>query len=98
MRFGEWMFDRRLLTLTNACEGYEIDLTEINSSAEMLDWIFQILDKMWADATTMHDLLLALDAVLGVQANHCSLGVERNPSGEALARGFAERLERHDET
>lgn len=72
MQWGAWVFNPKNYTLGHATEGYEIDLDEINSSAAMLDWIFQILGKKWATAKVMHDLLQALDDILGPQANYCS--------------------------
>ena len=92
MQWGNWMFDSKNLTLTHTVEGYEIDLEEIHSSAVILDWIFQILSKQWADASTMHDLLRAFDDILDPQANYCPWEEDRRADGGQLAREFAERL------
>ncbi len=72
MRWGNWVFDQKNLTLPHSSEGYEIDLEKIHSSAAILDWIFQIQSKAWADEKTMHDLLRAFDGILDPQSNYCS--------------------------
>jgi hypothetical protein len=91
-RWGDWVFDRDALVLTHEGEGYEIDLTRIRASAAILDWVFQLHHKAWADARTMNDLLAALDAVLRPQTNYCGDGSSRRKSGRNLARAYAARL------
>jgi hypothetical protein len=51
---------------------YEVDLETIRDSAAMLDWIFQVSKKSWADARVTKDLLNALDSIFHAQANLCS--------------------------
>jgi hypothetical protein len=98
MRWGNWVFDPKRLTLSHAIEGcdvdYEIDLEEIHSSAAILDWIFQILQKPWADPGTMHDLLRAFEDILEPQANYCSFEQDKRADGGALARAFAKERKR----
>src|SRR6266404_8964624 len=72
MHWGNWLFKPNNLTLTHSVEGYEIDFEEIHSSAAILDWIFQIHGKPWADARTMYDLVQAFDDILAPQVNYCS--------------------------
>jgi len=93
MKWGNWMFDSNNLALIHA-DGYTIHLNEVDSSAEILDWIFQIQQKSWADASTMHDLLSAFDAVLRPQAHYCSEGKDKRADGGKLARLYAERMAR----
>jgi len=71
--FGPWEFDSKYMTLTYVQYGYEIDLDEVNTSAEMLDWIFQIWHKDWGKASMPH-LLNAFDWLFDPQANLCSWG------------------------
>lgn len=71
--WGPWRLDAKLLTLTHI-RGYEIDLERIHSSAEMLDWIFQVLHKIWCTPETTKGLLDAFDALFDPQANLCSMG------------------------
>jgi len=92
MRWGNWVFDPNNLTLSHATEGYEIGLEEVHSSAAILDWIFQILGKQWADARTMHDLLRAIDDILRPQANYCSNEQDKRADGGKLARAYARRF------
>lgn len=80
-RFG-WRYDPHLMTLTymgpSYPSGYEIDLETCRTSAEVLDWVFQIHDKDWGDAA-LAGLLWWLRALLDPQATLCSDGVERGP-------------------
>ncbi|WP_008310422.1 hypothetical protein [Leptolyngbya sp. PCC 6406] len=91
MRWGSWNFDERQLTLTHATENYEIDLEEIHSSADILDWIFQILGKEWGDTITIYNLLVAFEEILNPQANYCSFGQDKSVDGGALAKKFIEK-------
>ena len=70
-------------------DGYTVSLKDCTSSAAILDWIFQIQQKTWADNGTMMGLLQAFEDVLHPQENFCSLGEERNGSGEQLATAYA---------
>ena len=94
-RWEEWQFDPVGLTL--ACDGYEIDLEEIASSAAILDWVFQVAAKAWATPQVIADLMAALDEVLQPQANFCPGGMERNGIGANLARAHAVRVLGHRE-
>ncbi len=92
MKWGNWVFDTTNLTLIHENENYEIDLEVINSSSEMLDWIFQIRNKEWGTPQAIYDLLLAFEEILEPQLNYCSFGNDKNASGSELAKRFAERL------
>jgi hypothetical protein len=94
MRWGNWVFNPKHLTLTHSPEDYEIDLETIHSSAAILDWIFQIQRKVWATAQTLHDLLRAFRDILDPQANYCSFEQDIRSDGGKLARQFAQCLER----
>jgi hypothetical protein len=94
MRWGNWEFDPKNLTLEHKGEGYEIDLERIHTSAAVLDWIFQIQGKSWADAKTMHDLLRAFDDILSPQANYCPGEQDQRADGGKLTREFAARAAR----
>ena len=58
---------------------YEIDLLSITTSAAALDWISQINGKIWGTPKVVGDLVRLLDAVLDLQGNYCSGGLERGP-------------------
>jgi len=88
MRWGKWTFDRENLCLAHRDEHYEIDLEEVDSSAAMLDWIFQIQSKSWADANTVHDLLRAFSDILDPQVNYCPGEQDRRPNVGKILRAF----------
>jgi hypothetical protein len=79
-QWGKWWLDVKRLCLVYQPEGrsggYEVDIEQINSSAEMLDWIFQINNKGWASAKDIADLLEAFGDIFYPQANLCSGGVD----------------------
>jgi hypothetical protein len=53
---------------------YEIDLERFGTSAQALDWLFQIRTKSWASARVLMDLLNAIHSIVDPQANLCSGG------------------------
>ena len=61
----------------NGRREYEVDLEECADSAQVLDWIFQIRGKAWADARTISDFLNALHDILHPQQNLCSGGANK---------------------
>jgi hypothetical protein len=77
-RKNEWRYERNR-SLNHRRTGYCVDLDECNSSAEVLDWIFQIFKKTWCTEKTIRDLLLQMEKHLNPQANLCSFGIERGP-------------------
>lgn len=92
-RFGVWSFKAHNLTLLHD-NGYEIDLERINSTAEMLDWIFQLNHKNLEvyGRTVVSDLVAAFDAIFSPQAKCCSNGHEKQFSGTDLASTYADQL------
>lgn len=91
MRWGKWVLDPQTLCLTHDDTGYGIDVERVGSSAAILDWIFQIQTKPWADAGSMYDLLRALADVLRPQANYCSNEQDLRADGGHLAREYISR-------
>ena len=71
-RWGEWIFDRDLMTLTNVKHDYEIDLEEISNSAQILDWLYQVFNKGWGNPLAIYHLLEAFEDLLSPQSNYCS--------------------------
>ena len=77
--WGAWRF--RLANLTLECRDragrhfYYVDLERCRTSAELLDWIFQINQKTWATPEIVKDLLDAIDDLLCPQATLCSGGM-----------------------
>ncbi len=80
MKWGPWQLNTQHLSLVHE-NGYEVSLQSCTSSAEILDWIFQIHAKSWADVPTVRGLLAAFSDILEPQANFCSGGVERGGNG-----------------
>jgi len=70
---GQLQFRRDNLTLEHEI-GYYIDLERCNSSGQLLDFIFQILNKTWMAQQDKADLLDALEDVLHPQEAICSFG------------------------
>lgn len=79
-KWGEWELNSQSNTLYFK-RTYEIDLSLINSSAAILDWIFQIKIKPWGNPEILFDLITAFDDIFNPQANFCSGG--RENIGEA---------------
>lgn len=71
-KWGPWFYDYKnhTLNVSKEYEGhlfhYDIDLSRCNNSAELLDWIFQISGKTWADADVIYYLISALDDIIGI--------------------------------
>jgi hypothetical protein len=55
--------------------GYEIDLESVNTSAQMLDWIFQVTAKTWHTDEDTAGLIAAFRDLFDPQANLCSCGM-----------------------
>jgi len=81
--WGPWKYHRTLFTLDYEPRDrhwrYQIDLEECTSSAQMLDWIFQVSNKV-ARCLSREDvghLIQALQDLLWPQANLCSFGSDK---------------------
>jgi hypothetical protein len=75
-RWGKWEFDaKRLCLVFDGAGGYEVDLEEMTTSAQMLDWIFQVSNKAWAERKDVGDLIQALEDLLHPQGTLCSGGI-----------------------
>ena len=75
---------------------YEISFSECRNSATVLDWIFQIHGKSWADEATLVGLLNAFDEVLHPQETICGQGVDKQVDGRELARDYIADPEARD--
>lgn len=89
-----WSFNSELLTLELRETAvsplmYDIDLKGINSTAEMLDWIFHLHDK---DTNISYELVDAFQTIFNPCMWCCSFGKEKKFSGTKLARAFAKRF------
>jgi hypothetical protein len=91
MKWGKWNLEKENFTL-NHKNGYEIDLEELDTSAEVLDWICQVADKEWADEKCIADLVKAFIDILDPQANLCSGGCHKTIDPTAKIREYIESL------
>ena len=84
-----WNYDPDNSVVTHLIGGstngtpYEIPLDQMPDSAAVLDWIAQVAQKTWATPLILGDLVLLLDAVLGLQDNYCG-GASRPGGPRAL--------------
>ncbi|OGM08254.1 hypothetical protein A2Z67_00955 [Candidatus Woesebacteria bacterium RBG_13_36_22] len=85
-RWGGWVYSPLFLTLTYYPTIYEIDLEEINSSAEMLDWIFKLWNKTWVQSKPkiISDLISAFQDLLAPQKNYCSFGNDKKANPKEI--------------
>ena len=77
--WGKWRFDERPRWLAydddEACLG--IDLTTIDGSARMLDWIFWLSEHDWYTREDLADLIQAFDDIFYPRANLCPGGSDQ---------------------
>lgn len=76
---GDWRFLPETRVVRHVRTSYEVDLDQARTSAELLDWVFQLHGKTWVTPTVIHDFLTIVDRLLRPQATLCSCGVERGP-------------------
>ena len=83
-KWGYWRYNPNNLalqfrkTIGNDYSYYEVDLERCNTSAEILDWIFQVKNKVWCSDTDIADLLRAFDDLMDtVQDKVCSGGIDQ---------------------
>ena len=92
-RWGKWVVDAQSLTLDYKEDGaheekYHIDLTLIDSSSQMLDWIIQVSEKQWCSREEVGNLVRALDEIFLPQQNLCSGGGDKRLADvEGFLRG-----------
>lgn len=69
-KWGYWEYNPNNLTLQfsktigDDYSEYEIDLEQCNTSAAVLDWIFQVKSKYWCSDRDIADLLRAFDDLM----------------------------------
>lgn len=74
-------------------DGYEVDLEECLTSAQVLDWIMQVAQKTWATDSIVAALIRGLDEVLNPQAFLCSFGRSQTLT-KAKVRGLVKHAAR----
>ena len=77
--WGSWRYNAKTLEIEYYEEEgkykYGVDLQRCNSSAEVLDWIFQVNDKMWCGYECTGHLVQAIRDLL--KRDFCSGGQDR---------------------
>jgi hypothetical protein len=77
-----WRWDRERASLRKLRQNdvfYTVPLFDMQTSADMLDWIFQLRQKTWVSDAEMGAIVFALDELLQPQAHLCTSGKERGP-------------------
>ena len=77
-----WFWDRERASLRKQRDNdtiYSVPLTDMTTSANALDWIFQLRQKTWVSDAEIGAIIYALDELLQPQACLCSNGIEHGP-------------------
>jgi hypothetical protein len=95
MQWGNWTLKPDTYELDYKADdgpGYDVPLDEITSSAAALDWVYQMHTKTWMTPRGIHDMLTAIDDVIGGQGNLCSGGSDHRVNAKALVDGYVARM------
>lgn len=78
--WGKWRFDEKTggLEYEDSESSLRIDLTVIDSSARMLDWVFWMNDHDWYTRQDLADLIQAFDDIFYPRANLCPNGCDQH--------------------
>ena len=93
-QWGNWVLNSKNLTLDyQFSDGgiYDLDIGRCNDSAKILDWIFQVNSKKWANEKIVYDLLDAIYDILNPQGNFCSSGVNKKCDAEQLVLDYIKK-------
>ena len=82
---NEWVYRRDNNTLEHRTGVYYVDLDRCESSAAVLDWLFQIFNKTWCTPKTIFDFMTHLQERIRPQARLCSFGMSRPGTKEATS-------------
>lgn len=86
MRWGNWELRVEIMCIEHSVNGYQISLDECLTSAQVLDWIFQMRAKTWVTPEEMANLLDAFDDVFKPQSKLCSAGRNKFLTEEEMHR------------
>ncbi len=70
--WGPWRLNRTTAELVS--DRYSVDLERCLTCADVLDWIFQVSNKVWATPAVVAGLISAINDVLHPQSTLCSFG------------------------
>ena len=89
-QWGSWRFEKSNWTLRHP--KYEIDLARMDTTGDMLDWIFQVSMKSWATREDVGYLIEALNDIFNPQSTLCSGGSNGSiNSVEYLKKKYAQK-------
>jgi hypothetical protein len=91
MKWGDWTLNpntRQLVYDDGNVPSYEVNIDDMSSSARTLDWIYQLHGKTWMTPKGIHDLLTAIEDIIGVQGNLCSGGVDHVVNAKAFVDDY----------
>ena len=95
-RWGNWEYDAKNFVLeyveNDGSHGYQVGLDDMTTSAQMLDWIFQVCVKTWVTQKDKGDLIDALQDLLHPQGTLCSGGQGKTLDATKLLMGYAEQV------
>ena len=80
---SRWSWNARTRLLEHEQRDYYVDFNRMNSSAQCLDWVFQLFNKTWTDAQDMYELLQAIQYYIQPQSSLCSGGIEMNLTAQS---------------
>jgi len=77
-KFGNWEFRPSSLVLKHVPNGYEIDLEQMTTSAQTLDWIMQVGMKTWCSGEDTKQMIVALQCLIKPQMSLCPGGAAKS--------------------
>lgn len=82
-RWGQWRFDEQsgALEYEDGNTRVRIDLSAIDGSARVLDWIFWLSGHDWYTRHDLADLIQAFDEIFYPRANLCPNGCDQHMDG-----------------
>ncbi|MGC3023341.1 hypothetical protein [Brevibacterium sp. FAM 24630] len=84
--WGNWELRVEIMCIEHSVNGYQISLDECLTSAQVLDWVFQMRAKTWVTSEEMANLLDAFDDVFEPQSRLCSVGRNKSLTKEEMHR------------
>lgn len=83
-KWGNWVLDDIEQKLLHVKSRYEIDLQGIQDDADMVDWIFEVVNKNWSNRTDLGDMLYAFNSII---EPHSHLNITARVSENIIKRG-----------
>ena len=84
--WGNWELRVEIMCIEHSVNWYQISLDECLTSAQVLDWVFQMRAKTWVTSEEMANLLDAFDDVFEPQSRLCSVGRNKSLTKEEMHR------------